>query len=40
MGSVERGQRNISIENIEKIARTLKLKVSELFSEAEAERGG
>jgi transcriptional regulator with XRE-family HTH domain len=37
IGSVERGEVNISLDNIERIARTLKVPVSKLF--AEAERG-
>jgi len=32
MGDVERGERNVSIDNIYKIARALKISVSELFS--------
>ena len=35
MGSVERGETNISLDNIEKIARTLRLPVSRLFADAE-----
>lgn len=31
VGSVERGERNISLLNIEKIAQALKVKVSDLF---------
>jgi transcriptional regulator with XRE-family HTH domain len=31
MGGIERGERNISLANIEKIARALKITVSELF---------
>lgn len=31
MGKVERGEKNISIENIGKIATALNLKISELF---------
>ena len=38
IGSIERGETNISLDNIELIARTLGLKVSALFVEAEAER--
>jgi transcriptional regulator with XRE-family HTH domain len=38
IGSVERGEINISLDNLERIARTLKLPVSKLF--AEAEQGG
>lgn len=32
VSDVERGSRNISIENVEKIAKALNLNVSELFS--------
>jgi transcriptional regulator with XRE-family HTH domain len=35
MGSVERGERNISLENIEKIARSLNLSAGELLLKAE-----
>jgi transcriptional regulator with XRE-family HTH domain len=38
IGSIERGETNVSLDNIERIARTLKLPVSRLFSEAEQER--
>jgi transcriptional regulator with XRE-family HTH domain len=38
IGSVERGETNISLDNIERIARTLGLTVSRLFAEAEADR--
>jgi transcriptional regulator with XRE-family HTH domain len=31
MGGVERGERNISLANIEKIARALRITLSELF---------
>ena len=31
MGSVERGERNISLVNIEKIARALQVSLSQLF---------
>ena len=33
----ERGERNISLENIEKIAKVLNVKISELFREVENE---
>jgi transcriptional regulator with XRE-family HTH domain len=38
IGSIERGETNISLDNLERIARTLKMPVSRLFSEAELER--
>jgi transcriptional regulator with XRE-family HTH domain len=38
MGAVERGEKNISLNNIERIAKTLKLRVSEVLGEAEKER--
>lgn len=31
VGQVERGERNISIQNIEKLARALRVKIAELF---------
>jgi transcriptional regulator with XRE-family HTH domain len=31
MGGIERGERNISLANVEKIARALKIALSELF---------
>jgi transcriptional regulator with XRE-family HTH domain len=34
MGSIERGERNISLLNIRRIASALKLKPSEIFTEA------
>ena len=37
IGSVERGETNISLDNIERIARSLGLSVSRLFAEAEPE---
>jgi len=36
IGSIERGQRNVSVVNLEKIARALDLEVSELLRAAEA----
>lgn len=33
MGGVERGERNISLENIYKIAKALDIQLSELFAE-------
>ena len=38
MGVVERGQTNISLDSIEKIARALGVSVADLFHEAERER--
>jgi transcriptional regulator with XRE-family HTH domain len=38
IGSVERGEVNISLDNIEQIARTLRVPVSKLFVEAEQGR--
>ena len=38
IGAVERGETNISLDNIELIARTLRLPVSRLFADAEAAR--
>ena len=38
MGTVERGERNISLDNIERIAKTLKMGPAALLSEAEKER--
>jgi transcriptional regulator with XRE-family HTH domain len=35
IGSVERGEVNISLDNLERIARTLRMPVSRLFAEAE-----
>jgi len=31
MGGIERGERNVSLVNIQKIARALKIRLSELF---------
>jgi transcriptional regulator with XRE-family HTH domain len=31
MGGIERGERNVALVNIEKIAKTLKLTIAELF---------
>jgi transcriptional regulator with XRE-family HTH domain len=38
IGSVERGEINISLDNLDRIARTLKVPLSRLFAEAEAAR--
>jgi transcriptional regulator with XRE-family HTH domain len=38
IGSVERGEVNISLDNLERIARTLKVPLSRLFAEAEQGR--
>lgn len=38
IGSVERGEINISLDNLERIARTLKVPVSRLMVEAEGGR--
>jgi transcriptional regulator with XRE-family HTH domain len=38
IGTVERGETNISLDNIDRIARALGLPVSRLFIEAERER--
>jgi transcriptional regulator with XRE-family HTH domain len=38
IGAVERGETNISLDNIERIAKTLKIPVSRLFVEAEQGR--
>ena len=38
MGAVERGEVNISLQNIERIAEALELRVSKLLQEAEKER--
>ena len=34
VGSIERSERNVSIDNIEKLARALKVDISELLSES------
>jgi transcriptional regulator with XRE-family HTH domain len=38
MGSVERGETNISLDNIERIAKALGLTAGELLTEADRER--
>jgi hypothetical protein len=40
MGGVERGQRNVGVINLYRIARALDMSLSELFAEVEARRGG
>jgi transcriptional regulator with XRE-family HTH domain len=35
MGAVERGEKNISLRNIERIAKTLRVRASELLQRAE-----
>jgi len=35
VGSVERGERNISIDNIEKLANALEVKISSLIGEGQ-----
>ena len=35
IGSVERGESNVSLDNLERIARTLKVPLSRLFRDAE-----
>lgn len=37
ISDIERGERNVSLENIEKIASVLNVQVSELFREVEKE---
>jgi transcriptional regulator with XRE-family HTH domain len=38
IGAVERGEINISLDNLERIARTLRTQLSRLFAEAEQGR--
>jgi hypothetical protein len=38
IGSVERGETNISLDNLERIARALKVSVARLFAEADQVR--
>lgn len=35
ISDIERGERNVSLENIEKIAKVLNVRISELFREVE-----
>lgn len=37
ISDIERGERNVSLENIEKIATVLNIQISELFKEVESE---
>jgi transcriptional regulator with XRE-family HTH domain len=39
MGGVERGQRNVGVVNLYRIARALDMSLSELFAEVRARRG-
>ena len=39
MGGVERGQRNVGVVNLYRIARALNMSLSELFAEVEAGKG-
>lgn len=39
ISDIELGKRNVSLENIEKIANALNLKISELFQEVENNAG-
>lgn len=38
IGSIERGETNVSLDNIERLATTLEVPISRLFLEAERER--
>jgi transcriptional regulator with XRE-family HTH domain len=38
IGSIERGETNISLDNLERLARTLQRPLSRLLAEAEGER--
>lgn len=38
ISDIERGERNVSLENIEKIATVLNMQISELFREVENEK--
>ena len=37
IGAIDRGEKNITLDAIERIARTLKISVFDLFREAESE---
>lgn len=37
ISDIERGERNVSLENIEKIAKVLNIQISEMFREVETE---
>lgn len=39
MGGVERGQRNVGVVNLYRIAAALDMSLSELFAEVESEEG-
>lgn len=38
IGSIERGEQNVSLRNIERIANSLEINISELFLKIESER--
>lgn len=38
MGAVERGEKNLTLRSLERIAKRLHLKVSDLLADAEADR--
>ena len=40
MGGVERGKRNLSLKNIEKVSMALQLSLSQLFADVERNDGG
>jgi transcriptional regulator with XRE-family HTH domain len=40
MGGVERGQRNVGVVNLYRLARALDMSLSELFAEVESQKGG